>query len=433
LVGRPGLSNIFTNIGWLFFDKVMRMGVGLLVTLWVARYLGPQQFGLLNFGLAFVALFGTIGTLGLPSIAVRDIVQAPSRADETLGTTLLLQLMGGTTAFLASVGTIGLLRPEDPTATAIVAILGAGLVFKSAESLKYWFEARVQSKYPVWVENAIFVGASAGKIVLIIGQASVVAFAWLALGQVAAVAIGLVMLYSVKGGELLLLRPAVPRAISLLKDSWPLALAGVSVMIYMRIDQIMLGQLDSDRSVGIYSAAVRISEVWYFIPTVVVASVFPAIVNAKAKGEELYMRRLQQLHDLLVIITLAVAVPMTFLSTWVVVGLFGHEFAAAGPVLAIHIWSAVFVSLSIASGKWFIIENRQILTFQRAIVGAGVNVGLNMVWIPAAGSIGAAYATVVSYAVSALLVDLLQSETRPLFLMKLRAFNIIRSVQAMGT
>jgi PST family polysaccharide transporter len=215
----------------------------------------------------------------------------------------------------------------------------------------------------------------------------------------------------------------IARAKSLVKDSWPMMLSGIAIMIYMKIDQIMLAQMIGDEAVGIYSAATRISEVWYFMPMAIVASVFPAILDAKNRNEEEYYARLQKLFDLMVIMSVAVAIPMTFLSTPIISFLFGDNYRNSGPVLAVHIWASVFVFLGVASSKWLLAENRQMLSLQRTALGAATNIALNFWWIPNFGALGAALATVISYSIAALFSDLIQKETRKMFLMKIDAMN----------
>lgn len=426
---RPGLLKILDNIGWLFFDKLIRMAVGLLVIVWIARYLGPEQFGLLNFAMAFVGLFGAIATLGLQGIMVRDIVRKPEESKVILGTGFVLQVAGGLIAFGLVILVISLLRPDDTLAKTIVAILGFTQVLKASEVVKYWFESQVQSKFVVWVENGVFLIIAGVKVIMILLQAPLMAFVWAALAEALLVAVLLFAVYGWKIGSLSSWKPSLDRGKMLLRDSWPLILSGIAVVVYMKIDQIMLGQMIGDQAVGIYSAAVRVSEVWYFIPMVIVASVFPSIVEAKKKSEELYYQRLQRLYDLMVWMAIAIALPMTFLSTWLIELLFGQAYIQAGTVLAIHIWASLFVFLGVASGKWFLTENRQILSLQRTLLGAVVNVGFNLVWIPRYGAIGAAYATVISYALAAMFSDLLQAETRKMFIMKVRAFNLLRLIK----
>lgn len=420
---RPNFVKIVDNIGWLFFDKVLRMGVGLLVGVWVARYLGPEQFGLLNFALAFTGLFGTVATLGLQGIVVRDIVRDPESARITLGTAAMLQLVGGLVSFLLILGAIAYLRPDDPITRTVVAILGAMMLLKASEIAVYWFESQVQSKYTVWVQNGVFLVFAAVKIGLILLEAPLTAFVWAMLAEAALVAAILLLVFNLRGPNITQLKASIARAKTLLKDSWPLLLSGIAIMVYMKIDQIMLGQMIGDEAVGIYSAAVRISEVWYFIPMAIVASVFPSIIEAKRQSEELYYARLQKLYDLMAVISVFVALPMTFFSEYLMTLLFGVNFSDAGTVLAIHIWASVFVFLGVASSNWFIVEGHQIMNLKRTILGAVFNIFLNIVLIPSFGVEGAAIATVISFAVAAFFADGLQKKTRKMFLMKIRSFN----------
>ncbi|HPE59898.1 MAG TPA: flippase [Thiolinea sp.] len=424
---RPNLLKIIDNIGWLFFDKVLRMGVGLIVGVWVARYLGPEQFGLLSFATAFVGLFGAIAGLGLQGIVVRDIVRDPSCKEVTLGTTAMLQFFGGLITYGLILGTIFWLRPDDALAKMLVAILGSSMLLKASEVSVYWFESQVLSKYTVWVQNASFLVFAVIKVLLILHNAPLIAFAWATLAEALVVALLMGVMLSLRGPRLRQLRITLEHAKTLLKDSWPLLLSGIAIMIYIKIDQIMLGQMLGDEAVGIYSAAVRISEVWYFIPMMIVASVFPAILEAKKRNEAQYYQRLQHLYDLMVWLSIAVAMPMTFLSTPIVTLLFGEAFAASGPVLAIHIWAAAFVFLGVASSKWYLTEGLQVISFQKALLGALANILLNYSLIPIFGAVGAAWSTVISYALADFFFDSIQKKTRRAFKMKLASLNLFKT------
>ena len=425
IANRPNLVKILDNIGWLFFDKILRMGVGLIVGVWLARYLGPEQFGMFNFATAFVGMFGAIAGLGLHGVVVRDLVREPDSKEEILGSAAALQLVGGFVAYGLILATIFWLRPDDALAKTIVAILGSMMLFKASEVAVCWFESQVLSKFTVWVQNGAFLVFASIKVLLILKGAPLVAFAWVTMAEGMTVALMMVLVLGVRGSRVRLLRVTVTRVKSLLVDSWPLLLSGIAVMIYMKIDQIMLGQMIGDEAVGIYSAAVRISEVWYFVPMAIVSSVFPAILGAKERDEVLYYKRLQRLFDLLVWISACVALPMTFLSTTIITLIFGVAYASAGPILAVHIWAGIFVFLGVASGQWFLAENRQGLSLQRSVLGMIVNIILNTALIPQFGALGAAWATVVSYAIAAMFSDILQVETQRIFVMKASSFNIV--------
>jgi len=423
---RPNLVKIVDNMGWLFFDKVLRIGVGLLVGVWVARYLGPEQFGLFSFASAFVGMFGAVAGLGLQSIVVRDIIRDPSCKEQTLGTAAVLQLLGGLLSYGCVLGSMFWLRPDDTLAKQLMIVLGSIMLFRFSDVSLYWFESQVLSKYIVWVQNGCFLIFAVIKVGLILSHAPLLAFAWATAAEALIVAVLIFLMLGLRGPKLQHLRFALLRAKTLLADSWPLLLSGMAIMVYMKIDQIMLGQMRGDDAVGIYSAAVRISEVWYFIPMMIVASVFPAILEAKTRDEAQYLQRLQRLYDLMVWLSVAIALPMTFLSTSIVVAVFGLAYAESGPVLAIHIWASVFVFLGVASNQWFVAENRQILSFQRTLLGALINVILNFMFIPNFGPLGAAVATVVAYAIAAFMSDAMQAETREMFSMKLNSLNIFK-------
>lgn len=424
---RPDLLKIGSNAAWLFSDKLLRMGVGLVVSVWVARYLGPEDFGLFSFAVALVSLFGALSALGLPGIVVRDIVSDPKSSLETLGTGFALQVAGGVTAFVLLLALIPIIRPHDRSAMTVTAIIGLTLLVKGSESIKCWFESQVQSKYTVWAENAVFAASATAKIGFILAGASLLAFVWVTVLEGLFTAILLFAMYEWAGGRIRAWQFSIARANTLLKQSWPLVLSGIAVMVYMRIDQIMLGHMLNDKAVGIYTAAVRVSEAWYFIPVAIVGSVFPSLLDAKKTSEARYLEQFQKLYDVLVMIALMVAVPVTFLSNQIVEMLFGRDYIEAGAILSIHIWTAVFVFLGVASGKWFLAENRQLLAFQRVFLGMVVNIALNWMWIPSYGGVGAAVATLISQAVAALLIDVVHKDTRVMFRMKLKACLLTRA------
>lgn len=429
---RPNLLLALSNTGWLFADKVVRLGVGLLVGVWIARYLGPEQFGLLNYAVALVALFGAVASAGLNGIVVRDLINQPATANETLGSSLALQITGGLVAFGLAVLAIGLLRPDDALARMVVAVLGFALVFKASDVVRYWFESHVQSRYVVWVENGVFLLLAAIKVGMILTHASLMAFVWASFAEALLVAIGLFAIAARRGGQLHAWRARARRAKTLLADSWPLILSGLAVMVYMRIDQIMLGQMLGDEAVGVYTAAVRISEVWYFVPIAIISSVLPAIIAARNVDPGLYLARLQRLYDIMFLLAISLAIPMSFLSGPVMALLFGDAYAGAGSILTIHIWSGVFVFLGLASSQWLLLEGRQKVILQRTLLGAVVNVFANLLFIPAYGAVGAAYATVLSYFIAVFSVGL-RAETRLAYVMMVRSMffmNILRANRA---
>jgi PST family polysaccharide transporter len=424
LHGRARLQRVISNTGWLMADKVLRMGVGLFVSVWVARYLGPQQFGLLSYAAALAALFGVLAGLGLDGIVVRDLVQNPGDRDRLLGTAFMLKLVAGIGAFLLSLAAATLLRPDDALTLWLVGIIAAGSIFQAFDAIDFWFQSRVESRYVVYARNAAFLTAAVAKVCLILAEAPLIAFAAVALAEIALGAGGLVMAYRWQRLPLWSWRPTVRRAIQLIRESWPLVLSGLAIVVYMKIDQVMLGEMLGDKAVGLYAAATRVSEIWYFIPTAIISSVSPAIIQAKVNNPRLYEERIARLLRLMVLLALSIAVPVTFLADRLIETVFGSDFAGAGDVLAIHMWSAVFVFVGVAQGPWVLNEGLTRFQMRRTVLGVLINVGLNLVFIPAYGIVGAAIATLISQLVVVFISNLLSSKTRPMFFMTLRALTL---------
>lgn len=380
------------------------MGVGLFVGVWIVRYLGPEQFGLLSFATAFVGLFGAIAALGLQRIVVRDIVRNPDCARETLGTAALMQLIGGLLSYLLILVAIAYLRPDDAIVRTIVAILGSIMLLRTSDISVFWFESQVQSKYTVWVQNSVFLVFAAIKVLLILQQAPLIAFVWASMVEAVVVAIILLGVMSQRGPSLAKLRVSAKRAKSLLKDSWPLIFSAIAVSIYAKIDQVMLGEMIGDEAVGIYSAATRISEVWYFIIPIVLTSLFPTLASLHAKKSDLLPRRWIQAYALMFWLSVAVALVLSLLAGLIVNLLFGEAYSGSAIVLVIHVWAGINVAVGSVWSNWILLENKLQIGLYGQLAGSIINVGLNIWLIPVYGAVGAALATLGSYWLSAIFV-----------------------------
>ena len=417
----------FKNTSWLFAEKILRMTVGLFVGIWVARYLGPEQFGLLSYAQSFVGLFTAFATLGLDGIVIRELVKDESRVNELLGTAFWLKVVG---AFLV-LGFLAIavnFTSNDTATNYLIFIIASATIFQSFNVIDMYFQAKVMSKYVVYANVISLFLSTLVKIALILNEAPLMAFAWVVLFDSFVLAMGFIYFYIKNNSELIIKNLTFKRetAASLLRDSWPLILSGIVISIYMKIDQVMIKEMLGSEAVGQYAAAVRLSEAWYFIPIVITSSLFPAIINAKKVSEELYYARLQKLYDLMVWMAIAIALPMTFLSDWVVELLYGGQYNEAGGVLMIHIWAGVFVFLLVSSGRWFIIENLTRLALLRNLIGAIINIILNYFFIKLFGIVGAAYSTLISYAFAAYFFDLISSKTRVQFFIKTKTIFIGR-------
>jgi len=415
--GRPVLQNIIANTGWLAADQILRMGVGLLVGIWVARYLGPERFGLLNYAVAFVAMFSSLATLGLDGIVVRDIVREPSRKEEILGTAFFLKIVGGCATFLITALVILAVRPQDRLTHWLVGITAIGTIFQAFDTIDFWFQAKVQSKYTVYAKNCSYLLISVVKISLIFMHAPLIAFAWAGLAETIIGSAGLVVAYRMNGEILKSWGADIALAKSLLRDSWPLIFSSTFVLINMLIDKIMLGDLASNTEVGLYSAAARLSELWYFIPMMVGASVTPTLVKVKEQSESSYHKKLQQTYNLMTIAALALALPTTFLSHKLIAILYGPGYAPAAHMLSIHIWTGLFVFHVSIRTRSLMIEEKQRFIAVIAFFTMIFNIIFNIYLIPAYGGVGASYASLFSWVLCVILVPYLSKRTSESVLM----------------
>lgn len=415
------LHKAIANIGWLFGDKAIRMSCGLFVGVWLARYLGTEQFGLFNYATAFVAIFNPIATLELDALVVRDLLHNNSDREILLGTTFGLKLIGGLACWLISILGIWLLRADSMFTIEIVAIMSAATIFQAFDTIGFLFQAQVQSKYTVIVKNAAFILINVLKIFSIMIQSPLVNFVWLGLLEMGLGGIGLVAIYQSQGFSLLSWRWHSDTAVKLLKESWPLILSGLSIMIYVRVDQIMLGQMIGNQSVGIYAAAIRISEMWYFVPMAIVASFAPAIYEAKKISEELYYQRISRLMRSMFLISLIIAIFISLCSDYLINQLFGSNYLESAHILSIHIWAAIFVFLGVSANPWFIAEQLTLYSFYLNAVGAIMNIAINFVLIPKYGGVGAAIATTVSYGAASFLLNAVHPKTRKIFKLQVQS------------
>jgi len=445
LASHQGLRRYGANTTWLFAEQILRMIAGFLVGVWVARYLGPEKFGIFSYSLAFVSLFGGIAKLGLDGIVVRDLVKEMEKKEIYLGTSFWLKLIGGIITLLIIIITLlfqsiltshlspltsylSLLTSHLLTSTNLyILIIAFGIIFQSFEVIDFYYQATVQAKYISIRKMIQLFLSSVIKIILVLIKANLIWFVLVTLFDAISLAIFSWWIYKSQ---------ALPNFIKyfkwniakrLLKDSWLLLLSSIAISIYMRIDQVMIKNMLGDREVGLYSATMRLVEVWYFIPMIITQSVFPAIVSAKKVSEELYYKRLQQLFSLLIWTAILIAIPISVFSHQIIYLFYGERFMEASKVLVISVWASSFVFIGVGSGNFFLVENLQNFSFWRTFYGMIVNIILNFILIPSHGIQGAAIATLISQATAAYLFDIFNKETKKIFFMKTYALIPFRS------
>ncbi len=419
---RPGFRKYFANTSWLLGERILRMVISLFVGIYVARYLGPERFGLLSYSLSFVLLFSSLASFGLDDILVRELVQSPEKRKDLLGTVFWLKVSGAIVMGTA-IALVLKYKVEDQQTYWMIALITFGFLFQATNVVDFYFQSQVQSKFAVRAQVIQLILTSLFKIYLVLAKAELVWFAFALMLDQAVVAVLFLLVYHWQIEWFPFFSFRWIQAKKLMRDAWPLIFAGMVVSIYMKIDQVMLKEMLDAKAVGVYAAAVKLCEAWYFVPSVITASLFPVIISSKQKSDTLYQQRMQKLYDLMVWVSVTVAIPTTFLADWVIVILYGNDFEASATVLRIYIWAGVFTFLGVASFKWLVTENLQRYSFYVLAIGAIINIGSNLLLVPIYGINGAAVATFISYGIGSYAGLAFFKKSRQAFRMTTLSFN----------
>ena len=390
------------NTAWLVFEKVVYLAVSLAVTVALARYLEPSLFGDLSYLLALVALFMPFMSVGLNGIVSRELLLRPDDVDQIIGSSLFIRSVASVFVTFIVVSACSFYLSDDNTMFFTVLMISS--IASSSQVIDFWLQAKLANRYAVFLRLLVLVFFSLIRIVAIYKAADFYLFVYLIALELAVTGLLYLMIYQRLSGRLLRLRVSFEEIKGLWKGARWLLMSGIAAIIYLKIDQVMLGIMLDSYAVGVYAAATRVSEVWYFIPAAIVTSFFPQLIKNRQAGPSVYTVYIQKLNDVLFTLAVGVAVLMTLLGNGLVNWLFGESYSDSVPILVVHIWGAVFVFMRALLSKWLIAENLLALSLLSQGLGALANVALNYFLIPILGPIGAAYATVISYSIAAYIV-----------------------------
>ncbi len=307
-------------------------------------------------------------------------------------------------------------------------IIAGGMLFNIFEVGRFHSESQVKAKYNVMSSSISLVATSVFKLFLIFLEADLIWFAIAYSFEIILKSIGFIVFYQIINKDVFKWKFNTNIAKKLLRDSWPFILVGIMGTLYMRMDQLMLKEMLDLEAVGIYSAALRLSEIWYFIPVAITGSLFPAIIVAKKDNEEFYYKRLKQLFNLLVFIAIIIILPITIFSNFLISLIYGSNYLGSSLVLKIHVWSCFFVFTGNILGKWHIVENKQKILLFRTLFGVVSNVILNLILIPRFEAVGAAYASLFSFFIVGHLSGFLFKDMRKIMIIQLRAVFFIDTI-----
>lgn len=386
--------------------------LGLAVSVWVTRYLGPHDFGLLSYSLAFIAFFSWLSDLGLRQITVRELTKYPEKKDQILCTVFVLKLIGAILSVLLIATSISYLKPDDDLLRLVIWLASLSYILQTFSVIDLFFQSRVLSKYTAMASACSIVATSALKIYFIVAKYSVVYFAMATLFDLLVTGILLTVFFISTGSSIRAWRFNPSLAAELLKYAWPLMISTFLISIHMRVDQVMIERMLSIEQLGVYSVAVRLSEFWFFIPGIAVSTMMPYFVSLREIDYDLYARRFQQILSFMFWMGAVVGVFTVLVGRSLLSFLYGEAFEGAYWALVFNIWSGIFVAQGLASSLWLITENLQIYRLYVQIAAVAINLAANGMLIPVIGISGAAISTLLTHFISAWVLGFVFVKTR---------------------
>ena len=387
---------VVKNAGWLMAGRIVQMVCAFVVSLLTARYLGPSNYGLVNYALAYTTFFYSVCTLGINSILVKALIDEPEHEGEALGTTFVLQTAASLLSALMILGIVRLADGSEPLTILVTALCTIGLFFRVFEMLIYWFQAHLLSKYAAISSTVAYILTSAYRLLLLIQGKSVHWFALATSVDYLAVAVLLLLFYrKCKGPGM---RFSMRQAKRLLNMGIHFILAGLMVSIYANTDKFMLKHMVGEDSVGYYSMAVSLCNVWVFVLSAIIDSMIPMIMETRKTDIPRYEQQNRLLYAIVFYVSVFVSLLFVFLASPAIRLLYGEAYLPAVLPLQVITWYTAFSYLGVARNAWIVSENQQKYITPIYAGAALANVVLNYFLIPLLGATGAAIASLITQA-----------------------------------
>jgi O-antigen/teichoic acid export membrane protein len=412
------------NSSWMLIEQILRILSNVFVGIYVARYLGPSDFGILSYVLAIATFLVALSRLGMDAVLVRELVQFPENKLRLLGTAFWLMAACGVISYLIVIGALYTFS-EKSELSKYIAVISISAVFTAFSCIDYLFQSQLRAKYSTICKSAGLLITSAIKVAMVLLGCSTFSFVIAYLFD--SVILALFFLVAAKENRIGNFFACFDQKIAktLLKSAWPMVVTAVSMVLFMRIDQVMIKEYLGPRELGIYSAALKLYEAWATLPYMLTLSLIPAISRLKQKEEAVYYKGLSRILALVVWSSGIAVILSSIFGGWLIRMTFGDEYGDASSLINVLMATGVFAAMGNVSARYFNIERMEIKIASRTVVAAIINIGLNYILIPMYGVMGAAVATLTCAFIAYYLLDwfdpslsgLLKAKHKALFLL----------------
>lgn len=400
------------NAGWIIGGRIAQMILSFLVSIFTARYLGPSNYGLINYASAFVAFFTSLCTLGINSVIIKEFIDNPDEQGETIGTTIILRVASSFISSLMIIGIVGVIDRGEPETIIVTALCSVALIFQVFDTINYWFQSKYQSKVASIATLVAYVATSVYKIILLVLQKDVRWFALANSIDYIVLAVFLMSAFRKYGGPKL--KFSWTKGKYLLSRSYHYILSGMMVAIYGQTDKLMLKQMLDETIVGYYSLAASINSMWVFVLQAIIDSIYPTIMSLYKNGnKKAFDRKNRQLYMIVIYVSIFVAIMFVLFGKNAIVLIYGEQYESAAMSLRIIAWYTIFSYLGVARNAWIVCNNKQKYLKYMYFSAALVNILLNYIFIPLWGASGAAFASLLTQILTSIVLPCFIKDLRP--------------------
>ena len=408
------------NAGWLIVGRVVQMIIAFFVSIMTARYLGPGNYGLINYAGAYVAFFSALCTLGINSVIVKDFVDNPDEQGMAIGSTIILRAMSSILSLIAIIGIVSIVDNGETITIIVASLCSVALIFQSFDTLNYWFQSRYESKITSIATLIAYFATTIYRILLLITGKNVIWFAFAISIDYICLGIVLICFFKLHNGPKL--KFSFKKGKLLLSKSYHYIVSGMMVAIYGQTDKLMLRQMLGDEAVGYYSLASSINLMWVFVLTAIIDSFLPTIVRLHNVDRTLYEKKNRQLYAIVIYISIVVAICFIIFGKLFITKIYGDSYLGAVNPLRIIVWYTIFSYLGVARNAWIVCENKQKYLKYMYVAAVIINVFLNFSLIPILGASGAALASLLTQVFTSIIIPYFIRDMRPNVKMMIDAF-----------
>ena len=430
-------KRVFSNAKWIIICRVGQSLLQLIVGMITARYLGPSNYGLINYAASVVAFVLPFVQLGMPSTLVQELIETPEREGEIMGTAMLTNFLSGLACLILTVSFVSVANYGETVTLIVCTLYSLSLLFRAMELMNYWFQYKLKSKYPSIIMLGVSIVISLYKIYILVSGKNIYWFAIVSTIEFALSGFAMVVIYTKMKNQAFKFTFAMAKR--LFHRSKYFILAASMVTVFQNTDHIMLKMMVGDSQNGFYTAAITCATIFHFLYFAIVDSVRPVILENKKANSLEYEEDLASLYSIVIYVAVAQAVGFTVLAKPIVLTLYGQEYMGTIQVLRVVVWQIAFSHMGTVRNIWMLAEGKESMVWKINLTGALLNILINALLIPFFGAWGAAFASLMTQIFTNCILTMILpgvEENRRIFLMGVNpkyAVTFVKKMLPAGT